>query len=107
MREVPLDQVSGYIGNFSYILVYCQGQPENNIVISYAPLRLGGPSGLVWIGGECGNNMEWIARGMTPAEAFEEIQARIAAMSEDGAGGHSEIVVPYSSEACWQPGPSP
>jgi len=70
-RPARIANDTDYLGNFSYCAEYSAGAGDPvGVVITYAPARLWELPKMIWIGGECGNNQEWLARGLTPAEAL-------------------------------------
>lgn len=111
-------------GDFSYLLILSHGQLEDFVVVVYSPrpslaqrwysglftsggynyfpdLSLPGPD-VVWIGGECGNNYEYLSRGLAPQAAMEEIN-RVYKVP-DSAGADSkytelEVVTPQEYAA--------
>lgn len=83
-------------GDFSYLLILSHGQLEDLAIVVYSPrpslaqrcysgllvsggsndypdLSLPGPD-VVWIGGECGNNYEYLSRGLAPQAALVAIK---------------------------------
>jgi hypothetical protein len=75
MHEQDVYDNADYIGNFSYLLQLSGGQACNNIVVVYAPARPGAAPGLISIGGECGCNAVFLARGIPPLDAFMRLNS--------------------------------
>jgi len=106
-------------GDFSYLLAVNNNYVADFVVIVYSPnptitqrlyhrfftrspfkyepdLSRPGPN-VVWIGGECGNCMIYLSRGMAPKEAIDLLQSRLRRAglnSADAEDGFVELLTP-------------